>query len=362
MSVSLQAQSLVLQNAVTKAKLEYLYPKNTVTQMDRINCVKLRADLRPSGWPDRIPFGVGIDSSQQAIYFNNYRGFMKKSIRSYRSPDFRQLEDICVDESGRIFAVDSVQNKIFQFQLNSDLVTLTRLPSISIQKPFRCETSPGGWLAVLTRENQLAIYKNRIVQGVFAVESPRDITITPHALVLLSADRLTKYNLLGFAEKSVALDRSFTAVENSHEGDVFLLDGKERSVRKLNPNLEKIEENKLGEGQWSDMTVYETFGFLAVTSGLSGAYYAMRLEVPELGVKNNPPLHLISFTTTFPADVTINVKTGRGIAKSFYFQNLPADHHELNWDGVAAPYTIELLGKARYSLANRVVKTYTVGQ
>ena len=117
-STSLLAVQFELQNKVTKKRVNFFFPKNTITGINNINCAFLDKAIRPKGWPDRIPFGAGISIDRKRVHYLLYNSFFKRSVKDIENKQFNYLNDLCITKKGRIFILDSKEEKIFYFDLN----------------------------------------------------------------------------------------------------------------------------------------------------------------------------------------------------------------------------------------------------
>ena len=147
-----------LQNKLTKRRVDFLFPKNTVSGLYRINCVYLNETIRPKSWPDRIPFGVGISADRKRIHYLIYKSFFKRTIHDFSHKDFNFLNDVCIDKKGRVFVLDSKAEKIFYFDLKKDLSGLLFRGLLSVPNPKRCEVDVNGQLYILSSDNRFYSY------------------------------------------------------------------------------------------------------------------------------------------------------------------------------------------------------------
>jgi hypothetical protein len=386
------ATSFELQYFINPKKLAFYFPKNHITQIDKINSIKLEKNLRTESWPDRVPFGVGIDKAQNKAFFIYYGSYLEKRIFEIVDSRFKNLEDICVDSKGRIFIADSAENKVFIFQLNQDLKEVNLIDTISIQSPFRLDKDYKETVFILTKENRLAVYLfdenklifmpelTKIITKVFTDKKLvlKDISITRYNRInILAVNKLIQFNYKGKIIKEINLSPEFIALDNTIFEDVLLLNSTKKYILKLSSDFEELDKLDIGDlfqEEPLDITVYDSFGYVAVNSWHFGAYYCLGVSVKDLEIrpkllKNLTKGYDINFKITFPSWVSIDIYSDNGqlIKRLLKEKFLRAKTQHLSWNGkdenekkCSGKYNIIIKARGKYSLANEDISIFPI--
>ncbi|MFC1617246.1 hypothetical protein ACFL2K_03400 [Candidatus Margulisiibacteriota bacterium] len=380
--VFLYAESFELQNVINKKKFQFYFPNKKIEQIDIINCAKLKKGLRPKFWPDRIPFCIGANTKANEVYYIYYNSFLNKQIITINNKAFKKIADLCVNQLGEIFVIDEAAAKLFIFKVSAALKSAELVQELNINEPKRCEINKYGTAVyVIDKNNNLNIFRkmgkefvlkdvHKLNNNNFIVNPIRDITISRDDFIYLLTEK-NIYKLNYKAEKiwKKPVKEDYSALENTFYGDLLLLNSKDKVVDKFTSELDylaSLDLKHLYKDTPKDITVYDTFGYVAVNAKNFGAYFGLMNEVKGLKVekKKTPAssFYEISFQITMPSKITLTIfdQNGTKIEDILIKKIFKSGTHKVFWRSNLKKYSVKIKGKALYSVTNKFEKEIQV--
>jgi hypothetical protein len=378
--VDVFGQSFFNQGVYDGKKMFFLFKNFPVENMDKINCVMLEKQVRPASWPDRIPFGLCIDKKNKKIHYLYYGSFFTKEVRTIELGSESSPEDVSVDKKGFFYVTDSKINKVFCYRLQKDLKKVELENEIYVEKPSCIEVGPKDRLYVLSGKNQMVVFdkKDDKYTRLPKVESElrktlkdkeiQDISISKKYINILVGAELFVFNRVGrlVLHKGLKRKKGYGALENTIYGDVLVLNSDFKIIEKYSKQLEYLTEYDFSNDFKAvalDMTVYDSYGYVAICSNTKGIYYGLGVQVDDLKFfrRKNNKYSEVNLKITFPSfvDITILDKNKREIKKVSNRRPMKSGSHVVVCRGLS----LDSVGYAkievepRYSIVNKVTKT-----